>query len=445
MPDNSSAAEPIFTVEDLTRFFPSAARPQGGWLLGVEHEKIPVAPDGGPIPYDGPNGIVALLDGLQGRGYRLTRDGANVIGAGRTGEEVTLEPGLQVELSAPPLPTAIACRDLLRRHLEEIRGLAAPLGIRFISGGFRPFGRLDQIPWLPKRRYDIMRDYLPRHGHFGHDMMKRTATVQVNLDFADEADAADKMRTAMGLSSIVTALFAASPITEGQANGFKSFRAAVWLDMDEDRCGLIPSAFDPGFGFRAYAEWAADVPMFFLSRGGKYLPLEGVTFRRFLREGYQGERATMDDWALHLSTVFPEVRLKRTIELRGADAGPASFVEALAALWRGLLDDLDARRAAFALVADASFAERQELRRQVPKLGLAAQLGGRSLAALATELVAIASTGLARLPGGNEDRALLTPLATYAAAARTPADDMLSDFKSAKGDPKRLIDLWELR
>jgi glutamate--cysteine ligase len=445
MPDTSSVSEPVFTIEDLTRFFPSAARPKPQWLLGVEHEKIPVAADGGPIPYDGSSGVVALLAGLASRGHRLTHDGPHVIGAGRSGEEVTLEPGLQVELSAPPLPTAVACRDLLQRHLAELKALALPLGIRFIAGGFRPFGRLDEIPWLPKRRYDIMRDYLPRHGRHGHDMMKRTATVQVNLDFADEPDAADKMRTAMGLSSIVTALYAASPITEGQINGHKTFRAAVWLDMDEDRCGLIPAAFDPGFGFRAYAEWAADVPMFFLSRAGKYIPLEGVTFRRFLREGYQGERATMDDWALHLSTVFPEVRLKRTIELRGADAGPASFVEALAALWRGVLDDLEARKAAFALVADASFSERQELRRQVPKAGLAAQFRGRSLAVLATELCAIAAAGLGRLPGGQEDRRLLEPLAAYAAAGRSPADDMLADFKAAGGDPKRLIDIWELR
>jgi glutamate--cysteine ligase len=447
MPDNSTVAEPISTIEDLTGFFPSAARPRAGWLLGVEHEKIPVAPDGGPIPYDGPGGVVALLQALEGRGHRLTYDASSshIIGAGRDGEEITLEPGLQVELSAPPLATAITCRDLLRRHLQELRALANPLGIRFIAGGFRPFGRLDQIPWLPKRRYDIMRDYLPRHGRLGHDMMKRTATVQVNLDFADEQDAADKMRTAMGVSSIVTALFAASPITEGRPNGHKTYRAAVWLDMDEDRCGLIPAAFDPGFGFRAYAEWAADVPMFFLARQGKYLPLEGVTFRRFLREGYQGERATMDDWALHLSTVFPEVRLKRTIELRGADAGPTNFVEALAALWRGLLDDVDARRAAFALVAEASFAERQELRRQVPKAALGAQFRGRSLAELAVELCSIAAAGLSRLPGGAADRTLLEPLLSYARTGRTPADDMLADFQTAGGDPRQLINVWELR
>ena len=196
-------------------------------------------------------------------------------------------------------------------------GAAGPLGIRFVAGGFRPFGSLDDVPWLPKRRYDIMREYLPRHGRLAHEMMKRTATVQVNLDFADEADAVDKIRTAMGVTSIVTALYASSPIGEGKPNGHLSYRAAVWLEMDEDRCGLLPFVFEPGFGFARYAEWALDVPMFFVARRGQYHPQDGLTFRRFLREGWQGERATLADWELHLSTVFPEVRLKRTIECRG--------------------------------------------------------------------------------------------------------------------------------
>jgi glutamate--cysteine ligase len=338
----------------------------------------------------------------------------------------------------------VACQTLLHAHLRELREVAEPLGIQFLSGGFRPWGRLDEIPWLPKRRYDIMRAYLPRHGRLGHDMMKRTATVQVNMDFADEADAADKMRTAMGTSSIVTALFAASPLTEGRPNGMKTFRAAVWLDMDEARCGLIPSVFQPGFGFRAYAEWAADVPMFFLARGGQYHALDGVTFRRFMLEGWQGERATMDDWALHLSTLFPEVRLKRTIELRGADAGPLPFVDGLAALWRGLLDDKDARTAAWALVAKATLAEREALRREVPKAGLNARFVGRGLGELAVELLAIARAGLARLPEGAADQPLLDPLAAYAKAGRSPADDMLDAFAAAKGDRAKLIEAWRI-
>ncbi len=385
-----------------------------------------------------------MLHALEGRGYALTHDGPHVIGAGRDGEEITLEPGLQMELSAPPLATAVACRDLLRRHIGELSTLAEPLGMRFIAGGFRPFGRLDDIPWLPKRRYDIMRVYLPRQGSLGHDMMKRTATVQVNLDFYDEADAAAKMRTAMGITSIVTAMWAASPITEGRANGHKSYRAAVWLDMDDSRCGLLPAAFEPGFGFAAYAEWAADVPMFFLARGGQYLPLDGLTFRRFMREGYQGEKATMGDWELHLSTLFPEVRLKKTIELRGADAGPLPFIEGLAALWRGLLDDPEACAAAYALVDGRSFAERLALRREVPRAGLGARLGNRPIAELAVELCTIARAGLLRLPGGAADAPLLDPIAAYARAGRCPADDMLDDFAGAAGDPVRLAERWRL-
>ncbi|HEY0712768.1 MAG TPA: glutamate-cysteine ligase family protein, partial [Polyangia bacterium] len=307
-----------------------------------------------------------------------------------------------------------------------------------------PWGRLDEIPWLPKQRYAIMRDYLPRHGRHGHDMMKRTATVQVNLDFADEADAAEKMRVGFACSSIVTALYAASPITEGRPNGYKSFRAAVWLDMDESRCGLIPAVFEPGFGYRAYAEWAADVPMFFLARNGQYHALPNLTFRRFMKEGWQGEHATLDDWALHLSTVFPEVRLKRTIEMRGADAGPLPFVDGLAALWHGLLDDPDARQAAWARVAKASSGERLDLRRAVPRAGLSARFLGRDLAALASELCDIAAAGLARIPGGERDRPLLEPLAQFARAGRSPADDMLKDFDAHRGNPQRLIEAWQL-
>ena len=446
MPEKADASAPIATLDDLCSFFPSAGKPREEFLLGVEHEKIPITAAGRPIAYDGAGGVVELLTGLAARGFVLTRDGENgpIIGANRAGEDLSLEPGLQIELSAPPLATARACQELVRRHIGELTEVGRALGIGLLWGGFRPWGRLDEIPWLPKARYDIMREYLPRQGRFGHDMMKRTATVQVNLDFADEADAADTMRTAMGITSIVTALYAASPITEGRPNGYKTFRAGVWLDMDEARCGLIPAAFEPGFGFRAYAEWAASVPMFFLSRGGRYHPLDGLTFHRFLVEGWQGHRATMADWALHLSTLFPEVRLKRTIELRGADGGPMSFVEALPALWRGLLYDRDARHAAWALVERASYADRQELRRQVPRAGLSARFLGHDLASLARELCTIAAAGLRRLPGGEADVALLEPIASYARAGRSPADDMLATYAAANGDPARLIEAWTL-
>jgi glutamate--cysteine ligase len=438
------SAEPITSIDQLSAFFARSARPEAGWLVGVEQEKLPVRSDGRPIPYDGPGGVTSLLRALEPAGFVPVKDGNNVIGAARGREEISLEPGLQVELAAPPLATALATRSLLRRHLNELTEAAGPLGIRFVAGGFRPFGSLADVPWLPKRRYDIMREYLPRHGRLAHEMMKRTATVQVNLDFADEADATDKIRTAMGVTSIVTALYASSPIGEGKPNGHLSYRAAVWLEMDEDRCGLLPFVFEPGFDFARYAEWALDVPMFFIARQGQYHPQDGLTFRRFLREGWQGHRATLGDWEMHLSTVFPEVRLKRTIECRGADASFETMAEGLGALWRGLLYDRQARAAAWELVKDASLDERQRLRRDVPRAGLAARLGARPIGPLAVELCQIAAAGLARLPAGRGELPLLDPLLDRAKSGRVPADDMLADFHRLGGDPAKLVDAWEM-
>jgi glutamate--cysteine ligase len=445
MNQTPALSEPLSNVDELVSFFSSAAKPSPQWLVGLEHEKLGVRLDGSAVPYAGAGGVAELLARLiSDHGYTGIHEGEHVIGASRNGEEITLEPGMQVELSGPPLVGARACSTLMRSHIRQIGAVARPLGIHFIGGGFRPFGSLADVPWLPKRRYDIMREYLPRHGRLGHEMMKRTATVQVNLDFSSEQDAADKIRTAAGLSSIVTGLYAASPISDGRPNGYKTYRAAVWLDMDEDRCGLLPFVFDEDFGFRAYAEWALDVPMFFLARAGRYEPLEGVTFRRFLQDGWAGQRATMADWTLHLSTLFPEVRLKRTIELRGADASNLAFAEALPALWRGVLDEPQARSAAWALVAKATIAEREALRREVPRAGMGARLGSRPIAPLAVELCRIAAAGLARLPAGVEDQRLLDPLLEYARSGRSPADDMLADFQRLGGDPARLVRAWEL-
>jgi glutamate--cysteine ligase len=446
MSETLQRSQIIASTAELEAYFQAAATPRERWLVGVEQEKVAVRSNGAPVPYYGADGIAQLLERLLGGagGWQPIKEGAHLIGLSRAHEQVTLEPGMQVELSGPALGSALACREVTRRHVDEVAAVGRALDIRFIAGGFRPFGRLEEIAWLPKRRYDIMREYLPRHGTLGHEMMKRTATVQVNLDFADEADAVAKIRTAQGVTSIVTAMMAASPITEGQPNGYQSYRAAVWLDMDESRCGLLPFAFAPDFGFRHYVDWALDVPMFFVAHAGQYHPVEGLTFRRFLRDGWNGERATMADWQLHLSTLFPEVRLKRTIELRGADAAPAPLSDGLAALWRGLLDEPEARAAAWALVAHATLAERQALRREVPLAGLRARLGQRPIAPLALELCAIAAAGLARLREGENDRALLEPLRDFAQRGRTAADDMLAELRRLGGDPARLVDAWEL-
>lgn len=429
----------------LVDYFRRWAKPAQRWRVGIEQEKLPVRPDGKPVPYEGPNGIAALLERIEQGGYGAEREDGHIIALDRGEERITLEPGGQLELSGAAQPSAQACREALLRHIREVSAVAEPLEIRFVSGGFRPFGTLDEVSWLPKRRYSIMRDYLPSRGRLAHEMMKRTATIQVNLDFADEEEAADKIRTALGVSSVVTALYAASPISEGRPNGFKSYRAAVWLDTDEDRCGLLPFAFEPGFGFARYAAWALDIPMFFVVRHGVYHPVRGMTFRRFLREGWQDERATLHDWEIHLSTVFPEVRLKRTIEMRGADSAPLPFAQALAALWRGLLDDSEARAAAWSLVAAWPYDERLRLRREVPRSGLATRMAGKSLADLAVELCRIARDALSRLPDGTDDQPLLDPLLDYARRGRAPADDMLADVQRLSGDPVKLVEAWRLR
>ena len=430
------------TARDLVEYFRGAAKPRAKWLIGIEQEKIGVLADGRAVPYEGTAGISAILERLIARGFTPHAEDGHIIALERGAERITVEPGGQLELSGAALPSANACREALLAHVVEVDAVARPMGVRFLGCGARPFGTMDETPWLPKRRYTVMRSYLPTRGRLAHEMMKRTATVQANLDFADEQDATDKIRTALGVTSIVTALYAASPITDGKPNGYKSYRAAIWLETDEDRCGLLPFAFKSDFGFRDYAEWALDVPMFFLVRDGVYRPpRDRITFRRFLGEGFEGERATMADWELHLSTVFPEVRLKRTIEVRGADATALPLAVGLGALWRGLLDDAGARAEAWRLVADRSLAEREVLRREVPRLGLAARFGGRGLAELAVELCRIAKAGLARLPDGAAD----APLLAYAVAGRSPADDMLDDFKATGGDPKKLIDRWELR
>ena len=431
---------------DLVGYFRSAAKPRDQWLIGLEQEKIGVLADGRPVPYDGAPSISQILEGLLARGFTAETQDGHIISLERGAERITIEPGGQLELSGAALSTATACRDALLAHVAEVNGVAGPLGIRFIGCGARPFGKLDDIPWLPKRRYAVMRTYLPSRGRLAHEMMKRTATVQANFDFSDEQNATDKIRTAMGVTSIVTALYAASPITEGKPNGYKSYRAAIWLETDEDRCGLLPFVFKPDFEFRDYAEWALDVPMFFLVRDGVYRPpRDRITFRRFLKEGFDGERATLADWELHLSTVFPEVRLKRTIEVRGADATALPLAVGLGALWRGLLDDADARAEAWRLVADRTMPEREILRREVPRLGLTARFGGRALKDLAVELCRIAKDGLGRVPGGAADARLVEPLLAYATAGRSPADDLLDDFNATSGDPRKLVARWELR
>lgn len=436
---------PLTSVAQLVAYFRAGGKPPAAWRVGVEQEKVAVYKDGAVVPFDGPRGIEELLRRLQLRGFQPIREGERLLALAGRGGTITVEPGGQVEHSGPALETAGACADELVRHVREVTDVGGDLGLHFLGVGLNPFASLDELPWLPKARYRIMREYLPTRGRLAHHMMKQTATVQANLDYDDEPTAVEKIRMAFGVTSIVTALYAASPLSEGRPNGYRSFRAAVWLEMDEDRCGLLPFAFHEEFGFRHYADWALDIPMFFVVRDGVYHPVGGMPFRRFMQEGWNGHRATLDDWELHLSTVFPEVRLKQHIEVRGADAVPMPMACSLAALWRGLLDDRRACAQAWEMVRTATMNEREELRRAVPRAGLQTRFLGKPLPDLAAQLCKIAADGLSRLPGGATDAVLLEPLHERAARKRSPADDMLDDYQAVNGDPEKLVNLWQLK
>jgi glutamate--cysteine ligase len=425
--------EAIRSVDDLVAHFVAGNKGAHAQLrVGVEHEKIGVLADGSAPDHAR---IARVLEALAKTGWRRVVEHEQLIALEHaTQGNVTLEPGGQIEHSGAPLGSAARATRDNDEHVRTIVPLARAEGITLLGCGFRPFGTIDDVPWMPKGRYRVMREYLPTRGARAHDMMKRTTTVQANFDYVDEADAMEKLRVSMGLSSLVTALFAASPIVDGRVTEYQSFRAACWLATDPDRCGLLPFAFDPNATFRNYTEWALDVPLFFIYRGGEYRAAHGLTFRRFLREGFEGERARLGDWELHLSTLFPEVRLKRYLEMRQADAGPMEMVRALPALWQGVLYDREARSAAWKLVADWSFEERLALYQRTPLEGIRGSIRGRPLIDLCRELVKIACAGV-----GCEDPRALEPLERIIAEKRTVADRIADAHRESGGDPTRLI------
>ncbi|MEM9493510.1 MAG: glutamate-cysteine ligase family protein, partial [Myxococcota bacterium] len=348
--------------------------------------------------------------------------------------------GGQFELAARPVDHADAMKTDLYNYVREIAEPSRRFGLAWLGVGFRPFGRLSDVPWMPKQRYAVMREYMPTRGALAHEMMKRTATVQVNLDYSDPDDAAAKLRAMMSVTSILTAIFANSPIVDDAVSGFQSYRARIWHDTDPDRCGLLPFVFDDGDIFTAYVNWALDIPLFFVYRDG-YQPAGGMTFRRFLAEGWNGHRATLDDWALHLSTLFPEARMKKFIEVRGCDSGSMEMVLALAPLCRGLFYDPDALRAATALTAGLDFDQRVALSRDVARRGLSATLpgDGRSVGELAGELLAIAEDGLRRQMAS--ELSYLEPIRTIVGSGRTQADNIIDHWRQTSGDPDQIIPL----
>jgi len=421
---------PLRDEGELELIFVQSCKPRGQWRVGAEAEKFGVdAKTGAPLPYRGDRGVEKILHVLVERhGWTEESEypGAPPIALRRGEASVTLEPGAQLELSGAPMPNMHAIASELVSHLSELREVSQELDIVWLGVGFHPFARQDELDWVPKSRYKIMREYLPTRGQYALDMMRRTATVQANYDYSSEADALRKLRIALKLAPLTTAIFANSPFVEGAITGEVSRRARVWLDVDPDRTGLVPQTWREGAGFSTYIQWALDCPMFMIKRAGHAVDNRGQTFRDFLKNGFNGHRATMGDWEMHLNTLFPEVRLKRTIEIRGADSLPTSTFAALPALWTGILYDDTALAEAEGLCADFTVEELAAVRARIPYEGLRAPFRGKTLAAHAEILVDIADHGLERRKilgrDGNDERIHLAPIKALVAQGKTPAD-----------------------
>ncbi len=431
--------EPVSSVEALTRFFHSAERPRASHQVGLEHEKF-IYPRAValPVPYEGPSGIGALLAALARRGYQPFRESAEhpVIALTRGTSTISLEPGGQLELSGTPARSARMVHAENERHLSQLNDSCAELGLRPVALGYRPFGTTAEMPWMPKTRYTAMRETLGARGRLALDMMLMTATGQVSLDWSDEGDCVRKTVAAARLSPVIVALFANSPLVKGRPSGLMSYRSHVWTEVDPARCGYLPSMFDGTFSYRAYVEWALDAPLLFLRRRDRYL-LPKMTFRQLLAQGFEGEPARHSDWVDHLSTLFPEVRLKKVIELRGADCVRLELTGSLAAMWRGLLYDATALSDAERLLPRFSYQQHLELAEAARKEGLRGTYQRLRFGDLGKALVETARAGLMRLD--PLDAPLLEPLRRVAAEGRSPAEDVLEAW-ARNPDPVKLFD-----
>jgi len=434
-PSDSTAAS-VTGLDQLTLVFAAGEKPVDKWRIGTEHEKFCYDQKTlRPVPFDGECGIEALLRGLGGYGWTEVLEAGRLIGLTRDGANVSLEPAGQLELSGAPLAHVHATYEEIQTHLNEAKAVGEGLGIGFLGVGFHPSATRAQMPWMPKARYRIMRNYMPKVGTLGLDMMTRTSTVQVNLDYSSEADMVKKFRVSLALQPVATALFADSPFTEGRPNGFQSYRSHIWTDTDDDRTGMLDFVFEDGFGYERYTEYLLDVPMYFVYRDGVYHDVSGQSFRDFLRgklPGLPGELPTLRDWSDHMTTAFPEVRLKQYLEMRGADSGSKERLAALSAFWVGLMYDQAALDAAWDLVKGFTHDERNQMRDDVPRQGLSTPTPRGSMQQLAQQVLEIAAQGLRRRTrcnaSGQDEQVFLAPLQEIADSGQSAASRKLELF-----------------
>ena len=445
-----SGGGPIERHEQLAEYLASGCKPRDAWRIGTEHEKFGYCKDTlQPLPYEGERSILAVLEGLRDRhGWAPVLEGGKLIGLEKDGANVSLEPGGALELSGAPLENIHQTCDEVNDHLREVKDIADEIGVKFIGLGAAPIWSHEQMPLMPKGRYALMNDYMDKVGTMGRAMMRRTCTVQVNIDFGSEADMVQKLRVALALQPVATALFANSPFFEGKVNGQKSYRSYIWRNLDDARTGMLPFVFEDGMGFERYAEYALDVPMYFVYRDGKYINALGQSFRDFLKgelPALPGETPTLSDWADHLTTAFPEARIKKYMEMRGADGGPWRRLCALPAFWVGLTYDQSALDAAWDLAKGWDAETREALRVGAATDGLQAQVGGIKMHDLAREVLKISEAGLiARAkPGAGglvpDETHFLNALQESVESGKVPADELLDHYHGDwNGDLSRI-------
>ena len=421
--------------DQLEEYFHAAGKPRERWRVGTEYEKVGIDRSSGKaIPYSGPRGVESILKRLIDRfGWEPEEQDGHIIALSRDNAQITLEPGGQIELSGEPCDSIHCTYAEFTQHIRELLEVSEPLDVVFLGLGMQPVSRLEEIEWVPKKRYRIMGPYMPKVGRLGQRMMKQTATVQANIDYRDEKDAMAKFRTGMGLTPIFISMFANSPISDGQLNGYRSYREHIWTDTDNSRSGMLKFAFSADVSFAHYVEYALDVPMYFIIRNKNYVDMTGTTFRQFLAYGWNGQRATLDDWHDHLTTLFPETRIKRYIEVRSADSQPPELMPALSAIVKGAFYESDCLDAAWDLVKDWTWDERMQVYLDSHRDALAARIRRYSLLDLSKELLQIALEGLRRQKMfnalGEDETVYLEPLGKLLALGKCPADLLIEKWQ----------------